>query len=132
MIVKSGLCFDCLYVCTRLSGLILAMWSYGTYEHIQGRLADAVGRAFVAAVDSNARETGAHVHDKLLFALLQKRKQRLGEMTRPYDVRLKRLRQIFGFEGEPEIVSKVLGYSQDGTERRWGEVGRTMAALLRR
>ena len=54
-----------------MSDLILAIWSYGTHEHVQGRLADAVGRALVAAVYSNTRETGAHVHDKLLIALLQ-------------------------------------------------------------
>lgn len=71
MIVKSGLCLACLYVCTELSGTTLVGCFYGTYEHVQGRLAHAVGRALVAAVDSDARETGAHVHDELLASFLQ-------------------------------------------------------------
>lgn len=45
-------------------------------------------------------------------------------MARPYDVRLKRLRQIFGFEGEPEIVGEVLG---EQLRRNRTEMGRGRA-----
>ena len=107
----SGLSAFCLYVCAPHPSIRLALGvtqRLETHEHVQRGLADAVRRALVPEVETDAGEPARHVHDHLPLALLEQGKVRLRDERRADHVRFYRAQHAVGRKVERLVKAFVL------------------------